>query len=475
MKQSRLIIHGVLLNNLVTAVEMGVGFLQQVIIVRYLLGIQQYGALTFFQAGFGMIAIFFNLNLNYSAIRFGGAAKGKEDEDEFYRIQGTTLFFTFVLNVLLVGVSLLLALWGFQYKGKIVGHYYFLLALNAIAALGGGFASTVFTTRKEFRLLSAQQIMSAILSAIGVIVFAYYMRTVEGAIYGMIAGSIVVSLVSIIWVWKDIIRCRLDFTMARSFGLYGGQFALSSIIKQFFWKADIILLGLFAGEKAVGIYRIAQTVANPLQRVFSPLWTVLFPTVSTESGTGKTENIKKLLFRGTQWLVLGNLPIVVIGSFLLDYLIPLIYGGAEAAIFPIRLLLWGYVIGTMTCVAPPILRVYRNDIALYTTLAAAVLNIVLNLILIPALRVNGAALASFISFGLLAIAVYWYSFRAIGLKVLPLINSEVLIQIGFIVLIMVSSILNYFWISLTLLAGLILYAFSFRIVTVSEFKAYLAS
>jgi O-antigen/teichoic acid export membrane protein len=201
----------------------------------------------------------------------------------------------------------------------------------------------------------------------------------------------------------------------------------------------------------------------------------LFPTVSTESGTGKTENIKKLLFRGTQWLVLGNLPIVVIGSFLLDYLIPMIYGGAEAAIFPIRLLLWGYVIGTMTCIAPPILRVYRNDIALYTTLAAAVLNILLNLILIPAMRVNGAALASFISFGLLAVAVYCYSFRAIGLKVLPLINGEVLIQIGFIVLIMISSILNYFWISLTLLAGLILYAFSFRIVTVSEFKAYLAS
>jgi O-antigen/teichoic acid export membrane protein len=475
MKQSRQIIHGVLLNNLVTAVEMGVGFFQQVLIVRYLLGIQQYGALTFFQAGFGMLAVFFNLNLNYSAIRFGGAAKGKEDDDGFYRIQGTTLLLTFLLNIVLLGVTQLLSFWGFEYKGKVVGHYYFLLALNAMAALGGGFASTVFTTRREFRLLSVQQIISSIVSAITVISFAYYIPTVEGAIYGMIAGSVIVSLASLIWVWKDLIQCRLDFSLARSFGLYGGQFALSSIIKQFFWKADIVLLGLFASEKAVGIYRIAQTVANPLQRLFSPLWTVLFPTVSTESGKGNIENIRKLLFRGSQWLVLASLPIVVIGAFLLDYLIPLIYGGAEAAIFPIRLLLWGYAIGTMTCVAPPILRVYRNDIALYTTLAAAILNILLNLMLIPSMRVNGAALASFISFGLLAVAVYWYAFRSIGLKVLPLIHSEVLIQIGFIALIMVSSILNYFWISITLLAGLILYAFSFRIVTVSEFKAYLAS
>jgi len=313
------------------------------------------------------------------------------------------------------------------------------------------------------------------LSAIGVITFAYYIRKVEGAIYGMIAGSILVSIFSFIMVWKDLIRCRLDFSLTRAFGLYGGQFALSSIIKQFFWKADIILLGIFASEKAVGIYRIAQTVANPLQRVFSPLWTVLFPTVSTESGRGTTENIKKLLLRGTQWLVLGNLPVVIIGAFLLDYLIPMIYGGAEAAIFPIRLLLWGYAIGTMTCVSPPILRVYRNDIALYTMLGAAILNILLNLILIPSMKVNGAALASFISFGLLAVAVYCYAFRAIGLKVLPLINMEVLIQISFIALIMVSSILNYFWISMALLAGLLLYVFSFRIVTVSEFKAYLAS
>jgi O-antigen/teichoic acid export membrane protein len=257
--------------------------------------------------------------------------------------------------------------------------------------------------------------------------------------------------------------------------LYGGQFALTSIIKQFFWKADVLLLGLFASERAVGIYRIAQTVANPLMRVFSPLWTVLFPTVATESGKGNTDNVKKLLFRGTQWLVVGNLPVVIIGSYLLDFLVPRIYTVGDAAVFPIRLLLWGFALGTMTSVSPPILRVYRNDLALLTTLFAAILNIGLNLILIPELGVNGAALASFISFGLLALSVYFYAFRSIGLKVLPLLTPEVLIQIAFITMIMVASILNFFWIALALFAGLVLYLFSFRILSVSEFRTYLAS
>lgn len=475
MKLSRQIIQGVILTNFVTLAEMGIGFVQQVVIVRYLLGIQQYGALAFFQAGFGMLAVFFNLNLNYSAIRFGGAAQGKKDEEEFYHIQGTTLFLTFVLNALLLLLTIALSRFHFEYEGKVVGQYFLLLAINNIASILGGFASTIYTSQKNFKLLSIQQILSSAISAAGVISVAYFDRTVIGAIHGMILGSALVSLVSWFMVWKEFWRCRVDLSLTKSFGLYGGQFALSSIIKQFFWKADVILLGLFASEKAVGLYRIAQTVANPLMRVFSPLWTVLFPTVSVESGKGNSENVKKLLFRGTQWLVVGNLPIVIVGSFLLDYLIPLIYGGAAAAIFPIRLLLWGFALGTMTSVSPPILRVYRNDLALSTTFIAAILNILLNLILIPKFRVNGAALASFISFGLLAIVVYLYAFRAIGIKVAPLINAEVIVQVALIGGIMIASIMNYFVVAVVLFLFLMAFLLRFRIVSVSELKTYLAS
>jgi O-antigen/teichoic acid export membrane protein len=475
MKQSRQIIHGIVYNNIVTIVEMAVGLFQQVLIVRFLLGLKQYGSLAFFQAGFGLLAMFFNLNLNYSAIRFGGAAQGKNDEQEFYRIQGTTFFLTILLNLLLLLITVVLYQWGFQYKGKVVGEYYFLLALNTIAALPAGFAGQIFTTRKQFKLLSIQQIMSSLLGANFILMFAYFQPTVKGAIYGMIAGSAVVSAISLMMVWKDLRRCRIDLRMTKDFGVYGGQFALTSIIKQFFWKADVIILGLYVSERAVGIYRIAQTVANPLMRVFSPLWTVLFPTVSTESGAGKVENIKKLLFRGTQWLVVGNLPIVVVACYLAEIVVPRIYGVADAAVFPIRILLWGYAIGTMTSVSPPILRVYRNDLALFTTLAAAILNIALNLILIPRFQINGAALANFISFGLLALAVYWYAFRSLHIQVLPLINGEVLLQIVFISLIMACSILNYFWVALALFAGMLAFLYRYRVVTVSEFKAYLAS
>lgn len=473
MKLSRQIIQGVILTNFVTVAEMGVGFVQQVLIVRYLLGIQQYGALAFFQAGFGMLAVFFNLNLNYSAIRFGGAAQGKEDEQEFYHIQGTTLFLTFVLNALLLLISFGLSYFRFEYEGKVVGEYFLLLAINNIASILGGFASTIYTSKKNFKLLSVQQILSTVLSAMGVVGVAYFNPTVKGAIYGMIAGSIAVSIASWIMVWKDFWKCRVDMSLTKSFGLYGGQFALSSIIKQFFWKADVILLGLFATEKAVGIYRIAQTVASPLMRVFSPLWTVLFPTVSVESGKGNYDNVKKLLFRGTQWLVLGNLPVVILGSFLLDFFIPIIYGGAEAAILPIRLLLWGYALGTMTSVSPPILRVFRNDLALYTTLVAAILNILLNLILIPEYRANGAALANFISFGLLAIVVYLYAFRAIEVKVLPLITTGTVIQVVLIAGMMASSILNHVLIAAALVVILFAYVLYARIVTVDELKSYL--
>jgi O-antigen/teichoic acid export membrane protein len=99
----------------------------------------------------------------------------------------------------------------------------------------------------------------------------------------------------------------------------------------------------------------------------------------------------------------------------------------------------------------------------------------LNLLLIPEYGVIGAALASFVSFGLLAIAVYYYAFRAIDVKVQPLLTADVMIQIAFIAMIMISSLLNFFLIALALYALMLMYVFGFRIVTVQEFKAYLAS
>lgn len=475
MKLSKQIFHGVLLSNVVTIVEMVVGLTQHIILVRFILGIRDFGTLGFFQAGFGILAIFFNLNLNNSAIRYGGAAVAKNDEQEFYSIQGTAFVITLALNLLLLAVTLAFAAIGFEYKGRIVGEYYFLLAVNTIINLAGGLAVTLYTTRKQFRLLTIQQIMSTVVGAIFLLIVAWQIRTVRGAMYGMITGSTAVAIISLWMVRHDLFRLRVNFKLARAFSAYGSGFALTSIVKQFFWNADVVLLGLFTTDKLVGLYRIAQTVANPLMRVFSPLWTVLFPTISIESARGNVEGIKKLLTRGTQWLVLGNLPIVIVGSYLLDFVIPRLYGGAVGAIFPIRMLLWGYVIGTMTSVSPPVLRVYRNDLAFWTTFFAAILNILLNLILIPRFGIRGAALASFISFGLLALAVYYYAFRAVHIPVLPLLSAPVCAQILLIGLMMVCSIMNYFWAALGFYCVLLLFLFGYKMVSVAELKTYVAS
>src|SRR5262249_2017791 len=139
------------------------------------------------------------------------------------------------------------------------------------------------------------------------------------------------------------------------------------------------------------------------------------------------------------------------------------------------LLLWGYALGTMTSVSPPILRVYRNDLALSTTLFAAILNILLNLILIPKFNINGAAMASFISFGLLALIVYLYAFRSIGIEVTPLLDTGTIVQVILVAGIMVASILNHVVIALLLFGVLLAYLFRLRIVTVAELKTYLAS
>jgi O-antigen/teichoic acid export membrane protein len=172
---------------------------------------------------------------------------------------------------------------------------------------------------------------------------------------------------------------------------YPGE--LAALVHQ---RADVILLGILAPTASLGIYVVAyQTVEPILVLASASAATVLalgHGRSEVEQGTVTARLIRETLLAGSI--------LAVVAAILAPFLVPLIYGPAFAdAVAPMLILLPGIVALSCGRIAMADL-IRRNLLERAAAIAVAVMlvNVALNLGLIPALGAIGAAIASLVSY-----------------------------------------------------------------------------
>lgn len=184
----------------------------------------------------------------------------------------------------------------------------------------------------------------------------------------------------------------------------GFIFALAIFILQLNYKIDIVFLESMVTTSEVGIYSVGVTLAELIWQVPTAISTVLFArTANSTSNQLATERTAKLLR-------VSLLPLIVLSLIFWiasPLLVSLFYGqDFLQAGTVIRLLLPGIVMMVLH-------KVLYADISgkgqpllvLNIYVVSLIINVVLNLMLIPRLGINGAALSSTISYTLSAVAL----------------------------------------------------------------------
>ncbi|MBW6451258.1 MAG: flippase [DPANN group archaeon] len=171
------------------------------------------------------------------------------------------------------------------------------------------------------------------------------------------------------------------------------------VITQILTWIDTIMIGYFEPISAVGLYNTAVPIANLLLIVPNAFIFLFLSVVTSESAKGNTKIIKEIYLRINKWILLGNLPIFFIIFFYSDYIINIIFGieyvGAKYAL---SILSVGYFIKSIFSTTDSMLKLLKNTkILLYITTLTAILNMLLNIILIPKYGINGGAIATTIS------------------------------------------------------------------------------
>ena len=204
---------------------------------------------------------------------------------------------------------------------------------------------------------------------------------------------------------------RVDWPMVRPVFRRAAPLVASALLGLLIYNADLVMLRFLRDAVAVGYYAAAYALISFLLNLGSAYTQSLLPELARP---GEAEARQRLYQTGMAQVLAVSAPIAVGGCYLAAPIIGLVFGAEYAAsTAPLQLLLWSIPLGLARSVGTTSLVVSGSRSAIFwLTAAAALLNIVLNLLLIPPLGIAGAAVATLITEGVRLLLTLYAAHRS---------------------------------------------------------------
>jgi O-antigen/teichoic acid export membrane protein len=174
-------------------------------------------------------------------------------------------------------------------------------------------------------------------------------------------------------------------------------FAIAAVFARLYSYADTLILAHIAGESAVGLYSVPYKITYAFQFIPLALGAALYPKFS-HSFEHDPAQIPVLLRHAIVYLFLSVIPIAVGLSVLAPTIIPFIYTDAyTGSVLTLQILLAGLVFSFFTFPLGALLNACNKQRTQTTiVICALILNVALNIILIPQYSIIGAALSALV-------------------------------------------------------------------------------
>lgn len=193
---------------------------------------------------------------------------------------------------------------------------------------------------------------------------------------------------------------RRDLALARTTVVTGARYHLGPASVFLLMNADVYLLGAFAGAREVGIYSLAVSLAGYSRLLADIVSQVMLKRQFASSDTESAD----VTVRITRYTVLLALASALVLTLAAPVLVSVVYGAAYADAAPLVVLLAPGVmaLGASRLPSTYLLRLRRARMVVVPSVTALAINIALNLLLIPVWGAVGCALASSLTYVLLA-------------------------------------------------------------------------
>lgn len=179
----------------------------------------------------------------------------------------------------------------------------------------------------------------------------------------------------------------------------GWPLILSSLAVMIYMRIDQIMIKEMIGDKGVGLYTAAVRLSEVWYFVPMVITSSLFPAIVSAKNVSENLYYTRLqrLYTSLVWMAIT---VAVVMTFFSDRLVILLYGEAFKEAGQVLMIhIWAGVFVSLGVASSSWLTSENlQHIALYRTLSGAIINVILNFVLIPIHGIVGAAIATVISY-----------------------------------------------------------------------------
>lgn len=364
-----------------------------ILIARYL-GPNDFGILNYCLAFVGFFAPFMTLGLNHIITR---DIVNREDANV---VLGTTFILRTSSGILCIILSYLIIL--FIRPDEYVIHLYIIILSVGQSLKSFSVIDYWFQSRYESKYVSISRSAALVLVSLSKLLLIY---VESGLIYFIVIYSIEFALSELILLAPylrkkhSLFRWKFDSQDAIQYVKSVWPLVLSGFAAVLYLKVDKIMLGEMISDESVGIYSAAAQLSEAWYAIPVALSAGVFPKLLKDRKDNLDtyyQNIEKLL----NFLVILALIICIPLTFFSDLLIGILYGESYIAAGPVLSIhIWASIFIFMRAVLSKwILAEDLLKFSLISQLSGAVVNIVLNFILIPVYAEIGAAVTTLVSY-----------------------------------------------------------------------------
>lgn len=262
---------------------------------------------------------------------------------------------------------------------------------------------------RQFGMQAKALIGGSIAKIAGVIALVWVGLSVKGAILGYLLGAVVGLLLA----WKylrPIERGSKDFEWAKliKFGVPATLFAVTLLLLM---SIDLFAVkAITVGDTDAGLYTSATTIARLPYFLFTGLALTLLPSISRSTSIGDVKLTSRYISQSLKYMLMLLIPGILMISATSAGLVTLAYSSRyiEAA-EPLSVLVFGLgLIAVFNVLCNIVMGSGRPGVALGIALPLVLVDIVLNVTLIPPYGLLGAAIATTLTgfIGMIVAAAY---------------------------------------------------------------------
>ncbi|WP_227357572.1 flippase [Haladaptatus salinisoli] len=250
----------------------------------------------------------------------------------------------------------------------------------------------------------------------------YFGYSIEAAISYWISIPLIIVIVSSIFIHRkipiqDFILKYPDKEVAKQLITFSWPLAMSAIMFMFLSRMDVIMIGYYLSSTEVGYYRAIQPLRQSTVIVLASFGFLFLPLATNFYENDAIADLDRLFTSVTKWVVVTTLPVILgLTLFSKDVVTFLLGKSYLPSALPLSLLVGGFFVRAVTGLDGEVTKaINKPKIELYAALVGTLINILLNIVLIPRYGIAGAAVATVFGYAIYNGVELYAIYRFVGI------------------------------------------------------------